>query len=791
MQSSVKTPIRAVAVSAIALIWGAAAGAQEAAADPAVAAASASEETTEETVSEIVVTANRRSQAINDVGMSISALSADQLTEQGVSDVRDLARLVPGFTFAESQKGSPIYTIRGVGFYEESLAASPAVSIYLDQVGYSFPIMAKAATLDLERVEVLKGPQGTLYGQNSTGGAINYIAAKPTSEPSAGGEIGFGRFGAFSAEGFASGPLSDIGSVRLAASADFGGDWQHSYSRDDRNGEQNLIRGRLLVDLEPSDRLSFMLNVNGFRDRSDTVAAALLRVTPQSPARLRPIVGAQTLAPQEPGAADWDSTLSLAGKQNYFQTSVQLEYELSDAMSVNSITSYQYFDQDNVRDTDGSALNVFSVHQTGEIESFFQELRLSGEAADDRLNWLLGGSYAVDDTTEANESFLGLTSSANAFTAFGLQPFQSVIALTNARITTKAAFGNVDFELSDQLSVSAGVRYTDSRNRFSGCMRDVDGNLAAGLTVIQTRTKASLPGSPAVISIPRGTCATLDRITFNPGLVRDNLNEDNVSWRLGVNFEPTSASLLYLTASRGYKSGNFPNINATTSISLSPVIQESVMAVEGGAKVDLGSFVHVDAAVFYYKYDDKQLRGRILDPSGVFGASEALVNVPKSRALGAEVSLTARPTDELTLGASAVYLDTKVNGSFSNYDPFGVVVNFAGDPYPFSPKWSLNGNFDYEAPLSDRLNGFIGANVSYQSRSTSAFGKSPLVEIDPYALVDAQIGIAGVSSDWRLTLWVKNVFDKYYWTDTFRQIDNLARHVGAPRTYGVRLSHRY
>ncbi len=126
---------------------------------------------------DIVVTANKREQSLRDVGMSISAVGGDQLRSQGITDVKDLVRVVPGLTFAVSQKGAPVYTIRGVGYYEESLAASPAVSVYVDQIGYSFPIEAKAAGLDLERVEVLKGPQGTLYGQSSTGGAINYMAS--------------------------------------------------------------------------------------------------------------------------------------------------------------------------------------------------------------------------------------------------------------------------------------------------------------------------------------------------------------------------------------------------------------------------------------------------------------------------------------------------------------------------------------------------------------------------------------------------------------------------------------
>lgn len=733
---------------------------------------------------DIVVTAQRRSQSINNVGMAVSAMSGDQLRNQGLTDIKDLTRVVPGFTFAESQKGAPVYTLRGVGYYEESLAATPAVSIYLDEVGYAFPVMAKAATLDLERVEVLKGPQGTLYGQNSTGGAINYIAAKPSSTFKAGGEIGYGRYDAFSATAYVSGPLTDTLSARLSGGIDKGGAWQHSYTRDARNGDRDLLRGRLLLRFEPSSGIDFTLNANGYRDRSDTVAAALLKVTPQSPARVTPQVAGQILAPEEPGVADWNPGLDLQNREDYYQFSLKGNVKLADAVTLHSITAYQHYQVDSVRDTDGSAVDEFRVNQRGKIKSFFQELRLDGEALDNRLNWLLGASYAHDSVLENNVTSLALSTSANAFVRLGFQPFDGTGQFSDSTITTKAVFGNGEFKFTDQLSLSAGVRYTNSRTRYSGCMLDVDGNYAAGITII-ARSK----GAKNVV--PKGACVTLDVGTAEAGLVNDVLKEDNVSWRVGLNFKPTTHSLIYGTVSRGYKAGTFPNLNATSSIALTPVRQERVLAFEAGTKVDLGRFVHVDASVFYYIYDDKQLRGRIIDPLGAFGASEALVNIPKSKVTGAELAMTVRPVEGVSLRAGGIYLDTKVTKDFFNYDPFGVRVNYNGEPYPFSPKWQLSGAADYDTAVYGSLHGFVGADVTYQSHSTSAFGNSPLMTIDSYALVSARVGIANPDNNWRLTVWGKNLFNVYYWTDTFRQIDNLARHVAPPRTFGVKFSYDF
>jgi iron complex outermembrane recepter protein len=766
----------------------AAASAAEVATERAASGAAADDQGTLES---IVVTAQRRSQPINEVGMTISALSADQLAKLGINDIRDLARVVPGMTYAESQKGAPIYTIRGIGFYEESLAASPAVSIYLDQVGFAFPVMAKAATLDVERVEVLKGPQGTLYGQNSTGGAINYVAAKPTDALESGFELGYGRFDATSANGFISGPISETLRARAAVSLDQGGAWQRSYSRRDSNGDLDLLKGRVLLDWTPSDSIDFSLNLNAWRDRSDALAAALYRVTPQTPARVQPSVAAQQVAPERPGIADWNQSPSADIDQDYYQAALQGEFAVTDALTLNSITSYQDFDQDNYRDTDGSALNVFSVHQTGHIESFFQELRASGPLLAERAHWLMGASYAVDDAFEANESFVGLTTSANAFRALGLAPFNSVIAQSDSHIKTSAVFGNFEFKFSDTWSAELGARYTETRHDFAGCLFDVDGNLAAALNAVQSRVKGGLPGQPPVVTIPQGSCATLASVTFDPGFVRSRLDEDNVSWRVGLNWKPVEDTLLFATISQGYKSGSFPNINAPSAVSLSPVVQESVLAYEIGLKTSLARTLQVNVAAFYYDYDDKQLRARVLDPSGVFGAVEALVNVPKSRASGAEASVTWQPFDGLTLNAGGIYLDTEVTKDFRNYDPFGVPVNFKGDPFPFSPEYSLQGSADYEWNLTYGLAAFIGASASYQRPSTSSFGGSPLVEIDSYSLVDARAGVAAADGKWRLTLWAKNILDEYYWTDTFRQVDNTARHVGAPATYGVKISVRY
>lgn len=365
---------------------------------------------------------------------------------------------------------------------------------------------------------------------------------------------------------------------------------------------------------------------------------------------------------------------------------------------------------------------------------------------------------------------------------------------TRQKTENKAVFGNVDFDLSSQFALHAGARHTWSDTDFNGCMRDIDGNFAGLINFVGRRI------NPAFTTVQRGGCVTISTATRQAGLFTSSLDEQNTSWRVGLDFKPIARTLFYGTISKGFKSGSYPNINATTEASFAPVTQESVLAYELGFKSDLGlKVIQLNGALFYYDYKDKQFRGRVLDPLGVFGAVEALVNVPKSRVKGAELSGTAQPMRGLELGAGVTYLDTEVTSSFANFNPFGAPANFQGEPFPFTPKWMVQGSIDYKWGLTSALDAFIGANASYRSSTTSAFGRvAPatlypysLLDVDAYTLVDGQLGVADSSGRWRVTGFVRNLLNKYYYTDAFRQIDNVARHVGDPRTYGVRVNYNF
>ncbi|ARR55926.1 TonB dependent receptor [Rhizorhabdus wittichii DC-6] len=751
-------------------------------------------------IGEIIVTAQKRSERLSDVGMSITARTGDQLKTSGVTSINDFAKVDTSFSFGLSQSGTPVYTIRGVGYYDFALAAPPTVSTYVDQVPLAFSALTKGVTLDLERVEVLKGPQGTLFGQNSTGGAINFIAAKPTSTFQAGMEASIGRFTAINVNGFVSGPLSDTLRARLAFSADAGGAWQKSYTRDDTLGDRRFQTARLLLDWDASDRLTIAINLNGWRDRSDTQAgqltgfprpSALTDPSANVPVAVRDAIFNSPLSPRNPRAADW-GPIDPRADERFYQASLRADYEISDEVVLTSISSYSDFRTDSFYDIDGLAIQNQSTRLDGDSKSFSQELRLGGKALDDRLDWVAGGNYASDKTHDGQFVDLTISAPAYAFVGAGGPPWQVIRNQSNTDIDTYAAFANLSYKLADQLTIHGGARYTKSRNRFEGCTYDVgDGIWAAGTNALQFVVKNFILQDPASFApIGPGGCSTFDA-NFTPGLVRRKLTEDNVSWRAGVDWKPMSDVLLYANVSKGYKAGAFQTSAFLSTVATAPVSQESVMAYEAGFKAFLlDRAVQIDGAYFHYDYRDKQVNGAVPEPI-VFGTLFGLINVPKSKLDGFELSSLWRPAEGLTVRANVTYLDSRVVGDFVNVNRVGSASNFEGEAFPFTPKWSTLLGFQYERPVSDATVAYVGADYTYRSSTQNGFGSLDFERIRGYGLLDLRAGIRSADNSWTAEIWGRNVTNTYYWNDATYVTDTSYRRAGMPVAYGLRINYRF
>jgi iron complex outermembrane recepter protein len=756
---------------------------------PALAQTAADQSSSQ--LAEIIVTANKRAEREGDVAMSLTAVSGARLDDLGIHDVTDLQKVTPGLTVTTTYNSTPVYTIRGVGYFENSLAISPAVSVYTNEIPLPYSVMTEGVGLDMQRVEVLKGPQGTLFGQNSTGGAINYIPNAPTSEFKAGSELEYGSYNLASIRGYVGGPLADTLSVRFAGEIDTRDGWQISQTRpSDRLGKVSKDIGRLLVDFKPTDRITLELNVNGWVDRSDSQAFQFYAFKPSvvGPMAYQPANAALSglpAAPHDPRIADWDANTDYGGNDTFHQVALRLGWDINDSLRLTSISSYARLDVNTLTDGDGTAYQDVDQNDLGNISSYFQELRLSGKVFNDKLSWIVGGNYGKDDSVEAQELTIQATT-----VQLGPFVFNHLSQLNDQSVKTKAAFGGIDFALTPTLSLEASARYTESDNRHTGCQTAFDQPFADAFTFLANVVLQS-PNAPLQV----GQCQTFVPSTADPTKVlfsrtptQTDLDEHNAPWRVGLNWKPQEGSLFYGNVTKGFKAGSFSTLPAVNVAQLTPVPQESVLAFEVGTKQTLlNNTLTVDAAAFHYSYDDKQLRGYLF--VFPFGNLPGLVTIPKSKIDGGEIGVAWRPTQAFTANLGLTYVKSEVTGDYNTLDPDGNAVNVRGEAFPFTPKFQLTSDAQYEIPINDRAFGYIGATLRYQTESQAAFGENLGYALPGYPDLDARVGVRG--TQWRVEFWSRNLTNRYYLTNMIHVIDTQVGVTGLPRFYGARVSYNF
>lgn len=770
--------------SAMAVMLASQAHAQTTSASPAADEAQADR-------NEIIVTANKRSQALSDVGLAITAIGGDGLERKKVASLSDLAQNVPGLSFTPSTNSTPVYTLRGIGFYETSLAAYPTVSVYLDEAPLPFPVMTTLTNFDLDRVEVLKGPQGTLFGNNATGGAINYIAAKPQADFGVGGSLSYGRFNDVRAEAYVTGALSPTLNGRLAVVTQQSDGWQYSTTRRrDTNGATHTIAARALLDWEPSSDLRIQLNLNGWSDHSQPMAGQYTAFREQFAGSInRALLEAQVPAPNNARAADWSDVFRPSARNWLTQGILRADLQLGGGVTLTSLTSYTHYNHDQVVDGDGLALSVVDfISNEGKIDSFSQELRLANDPASS-FRWLVGANYARDNVFEDNIIDYGDTTAFDTFGGVSVSGYDS-----RQKMRNYAAFVNLELDVVPTVTVKGGARYTQADRQANICAYDPyvlydprfngsQGQFAAFITA----TSEALSGTPTPLIGPY-ECYQLNG-QFKPERTIRDLDEDNLSYRVGIDWKPSRDLIVYANVAKGYKAGSFPTLAGTFDTSFNPVTQESVLSFEGGIKASLADrLLSVDAAVFHYDYRNKQLRSKLNDP--VIGVLDALVNIPKSSVTGFEMQATLRPTRELSIGGALTYLDATID-KFTGVNAAGIDQNFAGFRVPYTPKWQYGINVDYLAPLSDRLNGFAGAQWNHRSGTNAVIGDPELFELPSYGLLDFQLGVEAENQRWRAFIWGKNITNEYYLTHVQQSYDAVARYAGRPATYGVTVSFKY
>jgi iron complex outermembrane receptor protein len=694
-------------------------------------------------IEEVVVTAQKREQSLRQVGLNVSAFTEDQIEALRIEIPNDIAHHVPNVDIT-SQLGTEnqVVTIRGIGLNDFSANLSPSVGVYLDEVFLASPAMVRFAVFDIERVEVLKGPQGTLYGRNTTGGAINFITRQPGAEREGYVRGGYGNFDTFEGEGAFTLPLSDSASVRVAGIYHNQDDsFFTNTSRGELDGtETYAVRGILAARLAPSvdavatlqygsrDGTNILLNPIGVRG----AACNSFDSGEADPANCVDRLGYSD-ATADPFEADIGDVPDPFVDAETFSVTGRITWNIDDHLQVISVTGYQDFDREIADHTDSNPFRLLTDIRADQIEQVSQELRLAGQYGP--LDWIVGAFYS-SDTVDSRNDF-------DFFDALGIQAFNLVDQ------DTESAAGFVDgrWALNDDFTIVGGARVTWEERQFIG--------------------QTSILNGPTVSSVD------------------DSIDNVDLSGRIGLEYTPTDNSLYYVTFSKGFHSGGFFGSLAFNPLQYQAFDEETVFAYEGGVKWTLADGrVQLNASGFYYEYKDVQTTVGV-----AFGS--ALTNVDgTTEVLGLDLDVTVQPVEGLLLRGGLGLLDTELPAFVGPI--LGPIPE--GNELPNAPDVSANGLARYEFPLSNT--GYIGAlqvDFHYSGEARREAQNLPLATADDYAVWNARASISSADDRWELAVWGKNLSDnEYEQFVVFIAFSQAAyQSFAPPRTFGATLSYRF
>ena len=703
---------------------------------------------------EIIVTAQHRQQSVQDVGIAISVIDGAELAKRGVGNVNQLEYQTPSLEVTPAfGGGQPQFRLRGVGFEDYASNNTPTVGIYVDDVAYPVPIMTQGVLFDVARVEVLRGPQGTLYGRNTTGGAISFVTNKPTSTTTAGIDAEYGRFGTARIEGYVSGPITDTLKIRLSGVTEQGGAFQYNRTTGQSLGDADRLFGRGVIEWTPSPGIDVSLNVHGGRDKSENTGLYLFNDFPTQ------AYGVGTPGPVIPADTDhratgwgFDPAFSTAAgfgpdakpqrHNNTHGGSFNVGADLGDAVRLTSITAYDKLIRRELNDWDSSASHESDTFWHSRVQTFSQEVRLAPVHAD-RFNWVVGGYYSWQKLQEL----------------FRTDFSQSLGFITDTSYTQRArsisGFGQAEYKLTDKWTVIGGIRYEHERRT----LRDF---------------ATAIGGAP--------TFADGDR----------NQSTNKVTGKAEVEYHLTPTTLLYVSASKGVKSGGFTTYNSPQADQIDSFKPETLYAYEIGFKTELARRLTFNGAAYYYDYHNQQVLGIVVDPQN--GAIGRITNAPRSRIYGGELELAYTPIEGLKLTQSLGYKGgqyvkyTDIDSTTVHKDASGTYVgtgvNFAGKRLPFT-HWSYQGSADYTVPVGDYA---IEAQADYSYRDAQPSFLGPVFKVKGYWLANATLTFKPKEGSWYIGVYGRNLFNQHY--DLVRNYflpDAEIAQPGRPVTYGVRL----
>lgn len=737
-------------------------------------------------VETVVVTAEKHAENIQKVPISITAFSSKDIENLGMKSSTDFAQYTPNvyISLPNGVGNQPVIIIRGIGLNDYDTNNAGPNGVYIDEVYQSSPSGQTFQTFDLKRIEVLKGPQGTLYGRNSSGGAINYITKKPTDYLTGNLHAEYSSFNTVNLEGAVGGPLSKDLDGRIAGVYNYSDGYSYNeLTHEHVNGTNNMgVRGELQY--KPSEDLTILFNVHG--GYLDNLPYEYRHVGTLVPGTFDPATFSYSVcSPSQAFAGNCVDMFGYNGTNHGYynggwQRKAHLRIESLGSylradykpgnITYTSITAFEYNDKRHPEDSDSSPNSLVEVDFNTSDMEFTQEFRASQST--NTYDWVVGAYYLHEVLKQNQPLYLFLD--WDKFFGAGSGDGLASINYFYARQATDAyaLYGQGDYRITPKLKLTLGGRYT-----------------------IESKTYG-MSNYMKVQSGGEGNFGPLALLWDYPNNKQTNYN---FSYKVALNYNFTNTIMAYVSLTTGFKGGDFDggfldNNPVIAKRELAPVKPETVTAYEAGLKTTLlHDRLLFDFAAFYNDWKNEQLFTWVDNPEPHQGPLNVLDNAPKAHTDGLEVQLVARPINRLTLSADFGFLfDAKVDKFLLTHSP--VPSDYTNHRLPFTPKFTFSGVADYVVPLAndDQLN--LQFTASYRASQYGDLSDSPYTAMPSLWLENIRVGYTFDEGRWEISGYITNLSGQKYvvnsgdLTNPFGFIQQI---VGTPRVFGGALDYRF
>jgi outer membrane receptor protein involved in Fe transport len=805
------------------------------------------------TVDSIVVTAQKREQNLQDVPVVVTAVGAKLLRDTGVRDIKDLTILTPGLTVTStSSEASTSARIRGVGTLGDNIGLESSVGVVIDGVyrprnGVSFGDLG-----EMERIEVLKGPQGTLFGKNASAGVINIVTKEPEFDFRFNGEATVGNYNARGLAASVTGPL--LGSDKLAGRLYVAGRKRDGYNdvlagkgpnRRAEDADQNFYTARGQLLFIPTNEASFKI-IADYTKRDENCCGAVQIRTGPTGGILNLLTGGVALAAT---AKPYDRLVysNRGAPQSVKDQGISLEANIETPLGdLTSITALRNWRTDTGQDSDFSAADLVYRQKDGtnssEFTTFTQELRLAGKT--DKLDWLVG-TFLADEQLKNKDNFfygndyeqyLGRLLSRSPANPAGVANFVALL-LNRApntsfvggqgyrdrydqRAKTAAFFTNNTWHVTEAFDITAGLRYTWESKEQETYQSTSDGGVGCG-TALSPAGQARIAGivGPANAATVIGNlCLPWANPLFNGRGTTQKRSDKEWGGTIKASYRFSPEVFTYASFARGYKGGGY-NLARTQSSNglpsggpgVTPIFDTSfpaefVDSYEIGMKNTLfNRSVLLNITAFYQQFTDFQL-------NTFLGTSFVVRSIPEVNSQGVDADfMWFTPVRGLSVQAGLTYADTKYGKQAIPNDPTNALALLPKGRLSFAPEYSASGSLTYERPVGDSLKARFNVGAKYSSQYNTGSDLFPPKMQKAYTLVNARIAIGAADEQWGIELWGQNIFDEKYaqvaFNGTLQGASGLGptnatyipandtitydAFLGAPRTYGLTLRTRF